>query len=145
MLPIANALKISDKGTKADLNNCIQQHLDNNPQLHDNPRFAGLFQIPGSRCRLNHTETPASKSSSSSSAAQAQVTQYQQAVPQPATAPHVPDSYTYFNIFYNIALPPYHITDPIEQSGWPPGPELQAQAQALTHNHNLSIMFNPNQ
>ncbi|KAM6496755.1 hypothetical protein JOM56_007228 [Amanita muscaria] len=147
LLAIANALKISDKGTKADLINRIQQHLDNNPQLRDNPRFAGLFQIPGSRRRLNHTETPASESSStsSSSATQAQVTQYQQAAPQPATAPHVPDPYTYFNTFYNTALPPYHITHPM---GWPPGPgpELQAQAQAsLAHNHNLSIRFNRNQ
>ena len=145
LLAIANALKISDKGTKADLINRIQHHLDNNPQLRDNPRFAGLFQIPGSRRHLNHTETPTSEPSSSSGAIQAQVTQFQQAVPQPIAAPHIPDPYTYFNTFYNTALPPYRITHPIQHLGWPPGTELQAQAQAMAHNPNLNIMFNPNQ
>ena len=145
LLAIANALKISDKGTKADLIDRIRQHLDNNPQLRDNPRFAGLFQIPGSRCRLNHTETPTSEPSSSSGAIQAQVTQFQQAVPQPTAALHIPDPYTYFNTFYNTALPPYRITHPIQHPGWPPGTELQAQAQAMAHNPNLNVMFNPNQ
>lgn len=116
LLAIANALKISDKGTKADLINHIQQHLDDNPQLHDNPQFAGLFQIPGSRHHPNHTEIPA-PSSSSQGATQTQVTPYRQAaMPQPASTPHVPNPY---NTFYNTALPPY-ITHPIQHPGWPP-------------------------
>ena len=146
LLAIANTLKISDKGTKADLIDRIWQHLDNNPQLHDNPWFAGLFQIPGSCHRLkSHTKTPTSEPSSSSGAIQAQVTQFQQAVPQPTAAPHIPDPYTYFNTFYNTALPLYRITHSIQHPGWPLGTELQAQAQAMAHNPNLNIMFNPNQ
>ena len=138
LLAIANALKISDKGTKADLIDRIRQHLADNPQLRDNPQFAGLFQLPGSRRHLNHTETPASEPSSSGSgtATHAQVTQYQQPVVQPASAPHVPDTYTYFN--------PCHITHPIQYPGWPPVTESQAPAQVLAHT-NWNIRFNLNQ
>ncbi|KAG6809833.1 hypothetical protein H0H92_014587 [Tricholoma furcatifolium] len=40
---IAVALKISDQGTKDDLMNRIKRHLDTNPDLEEDPSFAGLY------------------------------------------------------------------------------------------------------
>lgn len=40
---IALALKISDQGTKDELSSRIKKHLDRNPDLEDEPSFAGLF------------------------------------------------------------------------------------------------------
>lgn len=40
---IAIALRISDQGTKDELQARIKKHLDNNPKLEDNTAFAGLF------------------------------------------------------------------------------------------------------
>ncbi|KAG6853216.1 hypothetical protein C0991_006119 [Blastosporella zonata] len=40
---IATALKIGDQGTKDDIMNRIKLHLELNPDLEENPSFAGLF------------------------------------------------------------------------------------------------------
>jgi hypothetical protein len=40
---IATALTISTQGTKEDLLSRIKKHLDLNPDLEDDPLFAGLF------------------------------------------------------------------------------------------------------
>jgi hypothetical protein len=41
---IAAALRLSDQGTKEELQNRIKKHLDNNQgTLEDEPAFAGLF------------------------------------------------------------------------------------------------------
>ncbi|EFI26909.1 hypothetical protein CC1G_15310 [Coprinopsis cinerea okayama7 len=40
---IATALNISDQGTKDDLQTRIKKHLDNNPELEEDAKFAGLY------------------------------------------------------------------------------------------------------
>ncbi|KAG6916540.1 hypothetical protein DXG01_006423 [Tephrocybe rancida] len=40
---IASALKIGDQGTKDDIMNRIKRHLENNPDLEEDPSFVGLF------------------------------------------------------------------------------------------------------
>ncbi|KAG6855617.1 hypothetical protein H0H87_000252 [Tephrocybe sp. NHM501043] len=40
---IAGALNISDQGTKDDIMNRIKRHLELNPDLEEDPSFAGLF------------------------------------------------------------------------------------------------------
>ncbi|KAH6904535.1 hypothetical protein BKA70DRAFT_1297072 [Coprinopsis sp. MPI-PUGE-AT-0042] len=40
---IALALRISDQGTKEDIQTRIKKHLDNNPNLEDDSRFSGLY------------------------------------------------------------------------------------------------------
>ncbi|KAF5376096.1 hypothetical protein D9615_007756 [Tricholomella constricta] len=65
---ISVALRISDQGTKDDLFNRIKRHLDLNPDLEEDPSFAGLFTnrrrrsaqpqpIPLPVPRSFHTET----------------------------------------------------------------------------------------
>ena len=43
LVGLARALKIADTGTIANLTERIKQHLLENPNLVDNPRFSGLF------------------------------------------------------------------------------------------------------
>lgn len=40
---ISNALRISDQGTKDELMGRIRKHLELNPELEEDPSFAGLF------------------------------------------------------------------------------------------------------
>jgi SAP domain-containing new25 len=40
---IALALRISDQGTKEDIQTRIKKHLDNNPNLEEDSRFSGLY------------------------------------------------------------------------------------------------------
>ena len=40
---IALALRISDQGTKEEIQTRIKKHLDNNPNLEEDARFAGLY------------------------------------------------------------------------------------------------------
>lgn len=57
LLEIALALEISNKGTKEEVQARIKKHLDDNPQLGDNPAFSGLF---GRRKRSVQPHLPSS-------------------------------------------------------------------------------------
>jgi hypothetical protein len=56
---IANALKISDSGTKEELHGRIKKHLDNNPELEEDQRFSGLFTSRGRRRSVQPQPQPA--------------------------------------------------------------------------------------
>ena len=47
---LAIALGLSDKGTNTELSSRIKGHLDQHPDLHSNPRFAGLYATGKHTC-----------------------------------------------------------------------------------------------
>jgi hypothetical protein len=65
LVGLAWALQIPEKGTVADLSDCIKAHLTDNPSLAENPQFSGLF----SSRRLNH-HTPRALSQASTPTSQ---------------------------------------------------------------------------